>query len=186
MNLWYPVIPRRLILPTVRIALLGAVVAGLYGAVHDQISYSISPEYFTKMKFYQFAYADFGWPQRVFAAEIGFLASWYVGLVAGWILARLDLAELSVASGRRHVAKAVAILLIVAALSGCVGALIGVWATHDDLTPWQDWQTYFRLQDLRAFVIVAYLHRASYLGAVLGLLCAGVYVKKSNAAVPKE
>jgi hypothetical protein len=66
------------------ISLLGAVIAGLYGAVHDQISYSISPEYFTKMKFEQFSYADFGFPPRVCASEVGFLATWWVGLFAGW------------------------------------------------------------------------------------------------------
>ena len=44
------------------IAALGAVLAGCYGALHDQISYTISPEYFTKVKFEQFRYADFGWP----------------------------------------------------------------------------------------------------------------------------
>ena len=34
-------------------AALGAVLAGLYGVVHDELTYSISPEYFTRMKFAQ-------------------------------------------------------------------------------------------------------------------------------------
>src|SRR5437660_5973099 len=37
--------PRRLLWPTLRLALLGAAIAGAYGAVHDQVSYTISPEY---------------------------------------------------------------------------------------------------------------------------------------------
>lgn len=40
-------------------ALLGGLAAGLYGVLHDQVTYTISPEYFTKLKFEQFAYADF-------------------------------------------------------------------------------------------------------------------------------
>ena len=75
-----------------RMALLGAAIAGPYGALHDQISYIISPEYFTKMKFRQFSYADFGWPDRVFAAEVGFLATSWVGLFGGWFVARAGLA----------------------------------------------------------------------------------------------
>jgi hypothetical protein len=62
MNLLYPRFPANRLPAMTRIALLGAVVAGGYGAAHDQASYAISPEYFTKLKFRQFAYADFGWP----------------------------------------------------------------------------------------------------------------------------
>ena len=68
---------------------LGAVLAGLYGILHDEITYTISPEYFTRLKFYQFDYADFGLPPRVLVAEIGFLATWWVGFFAAWFLARL-------------------------------------------------------------------------------------------------
>ena len=76
MNIFFPVIPRKRLRAMFGIALLGAILAGCYGALHEQISFNISPEYFTKMKFDQFRYADFGWPARVFASEVGFLASW--------------------------------------------------------------------------------------------------------------
>ncbi len=70
-------------------AIAGALAAGMYGIAHDQITYSISPEYFTRMKFAQFRHADFGFPPRIFIATIGFLGSWWVGLIAAWFLARL-------------------------------------------------------------------------------------------------
>ena len=57
------------------VALIGAVIAGVYGVLHDQITYAISPEYFTHMKFKQFHYADVGLGDRVFVATIGFLAA---------------------------------------------------------------------------------------------------------------
>src|SRR5207253_1517616 len=118
---------------------------------------TISPEYFTKLKFHQFAWANLGWPPRAFAAEIGFLASWYVGLIAGWLLARLGLAELSLGPGQHHVARAMGILVAVAALTGGAGVLLGLWVTeNNDAAPWHEWRDYFRLQDLRSFIIVAY------------------------------
>jgi len=43
MNFLYPKFPANRLWAMVRIALLGAAIAGLYGALHDQISYSISP-----------------------------------------------------------------------------------------------------------------------------------------------
>ena len=56
-------------------AVTGALIAGAYGILHDQITYTISPEYFTKLKFEQFHYANFGLPRRVFVGEVGFLAT---------------------------------------------------------------------------------------------------------------
>ena len=95
MSFWYPIFPLRQLPAMIRITALSAIMAGCYGMLHDQVSYTISPEYFTKMKFHQFAWADIGWPPRVFASVIGFLASWWVGLIGGWLLARLGLAKLA-------------------------------------------------------------------------------------------
>lgn len=62
---------------------VAVIVAGLFGALHDQISYSVSHEYFTKFKFVQFAWAGADLPARVRVAEIGFLASWWMGIPLG-------------------------------------------------------------------------------------------------------
>jgi hypothetical protein len=40
----YPTLGPSLLLPMLGYAVLGALLAGLYGVVHDQITYSISPE----------------------------------------------------------------------------------------------------------------------------------------------
>ncbi len=182
MSFWYPQIPKQHLFAMIRIAALGGSLAGMYGACHDQVSYSISPEYFTKVKFRQFFYADFGLPERVFAAEVGFLAAGGVGLIAGWLLARAGLAELSLNSQRHHVVKAFAIVAVVGALTGFVGAVLGAAAAERDLSGWQSWQETVGIQDLRAFVIVAYLHWGSYVGAMLGVLGALIYVKWNREA----
>ncbi len=78
MNIFYPTMPAKRWSALLCMAGFGALAGGLYGAVHDQISFSISREYFTRMKFIQFAWADFGWPERLFAAEVGFLATWWM------------------------------------------------------------------------------------------------------------
>jgi len=159
------------------ITFLGAALAGIYGALHDQISYTISPEYFTKMKFQQFWYANFGWPQRVYASEVGFLASWWVGAIGAWLLARLGLDGFPPAMRRRYVAKAFAIVFGSAAIIGGAGLLLGTIVAHQgDLRDWKEFKDAFDLQDLPGFVIVAYLHAASYLGALVGVVAACAYV----------
>jgi hypothetical protein len=179
MNILYPRIPLKRLPAMLSIAFLGAILAGAYGALHDQVSYSISPEYFTKMKFDQFSYANFGWTHRVFASEVGVLASWWVGLIGGWILARLGLDRLSWPERRRHISKAFAIVFATAMIVGAIGLALGTSvAHHTDLTGWKDWRDNLDLHDLPSFVIVAYLHWASYLGALLGIVLAAVYVRK--------
>jgi hypothetical protein len=165
-----------------RIAFLGAIIAGGYGALHDQISYAISPEYFTRLKFRQFDYADFGWRPRIFASEVGFLGSWWVGLFAGWFLARAGLAELSAPARRSCTLESFAILLAVTAVAGIGGAVLGLAVTQSgDLGAWDHWRRSLELEDLRAFVIVAYLHAAGYLGALTGLVLAIAWVRRSLA-----
>jgi hypothetical protein len=186
MNIWHPKLSFKRWLTVFRIALACTVLAGVYGAVHDQISYTISPEYFTRMKFHQFRYANFGWPQRVFAAEVGFLATWWVGLIGGWILARLGLAELAEARKGTAVLTAFAMAAGMAVLTGAVGAGFGVVAARSDLAGWKEVQDALELLDLPAFVIVAYLHAASYIGGLLGLVCAAVYVRRNLECRPSS
>jgi hypothetical protein len=157
-------------------AVLGAVVAGMYGVVHDQVTYSISTEYFTRLKFAQFHYANFGLPPRIFVAEIGFLATWWVGLFGAWFLARVTVPSMSRTDAWRHNLRGFAIMLGVAALGTFTGYLYGL-GELGPLTQWQRLATALHIQDLPAFVRVAYIHNASYLGGLAGLIVALVYVR---------
>jgi hypothetical protein len=49
--------------------------AGLFGMVHNQISYSVSNEYFTKFKFIQFRLLDSTIPEEFVPPKLGFLHS---------------------------------------------------------------------------------------------------------------
>jgi hypothetical protein len=180
-NILYPRIAWKRLPAMLAITFLGAALAGIYGALHDQLSYSISPEYFTKMKFQQFWYANFGWPQCVYASEVGFLASWWVGGIGAWLLARLGLDGFPPATRRRYVARAFAIVFGSAVIIGGAGLLLGTIVSHQsDLRGWKEFKDAFDLQDLPGFVIVAYLHAASYLGALVGVIAAGLYVWRTD------
>jgi hypothetical protein len=182
MNVLYPVFPAGRLPTMLRVALLGAAVAGTYGALHDQVSYAISPEYFTKMKFRQFAWADVGLPPRAFASEVGFLATWWVGLIAGWFAARAGLAELPPPQRGRCTARCFGIVLAVVPAVGLAGALLGyAVALAGDLREWSDVRFVYGIDDLRGFVVVAYLHGGGYLGALVGLVAAVVYVRRCLA-----
>jgi hypothetical protein len=48
MNLFYPRISLRQIGQMTAFGVAGALAAGVYGVAHDQITYSLGPEYFTR------------------------------------------------------------------------------------------------------------------------------------------
>ena len=158
------------------LALAGAIIAGCFGIIHDQITYTISPEYFTRMKFDQFRWADLGFPKRVFVAEIGFLATWWVGLVATWFLARLALPTFK--SPRTRVLQAVAKISAITTLFSVAGYLIGPWF-FGDRPGWHEGLQEMGVGNPRAFHQVAGVHLASYIGAVIGwILMMVVFFKK--------
>lgn len=140
-------------------------IAGCFGILHDQITYTISPEYFTRMKFDQFRAADFGLPPRVFVAEIGFLATWWMGLIAAWFLARIALPKFG--SPGKRVMKAIAMIVAITAVFGACGYFLGP-ALLDGRAGWAEALQEMGVTDVRFFHQVAGIHLGSYAGGLLG------------------
>lgn len=179
----------RYLLPVVRLADLGAmlivalcgiVAAGLYGALHDQVTYSISPEYYTNLKFDQFHYADFGLGNRVFVATIGFLATWWVGGMAGWLLGRWYIPGNTRAQAWRQIVRAIICMTLICFAFGLGAYCYGLYRGPDaDYSRWNAAFAYLRITDQWAFVRVAYIHNAGYLGGLVGLIVSLLVVRRS-------
>ena len=169
MNILYPVIAWRLLPRMLGIAVMGALVAGMYGVIHDQITFSISEEYFTQFKFSQFAYADIGLSQRGFVGEIGFLATWWVGFFGGWLMARMAVPVWPFRTALRKCAAGFAIMIGAALLAGLVGYILG--RIHSpDYSFWEREFDILTIMDIPAFARVGIIHNASYIGGLVGLI----------------
>lgn len=174
----YPQIKKTDLFPILKCALIGALVAGIYGIVHDQITFTISPEYFTKLKFKQFHYADFGFGDRVFTAIIGFLATCWVGLFIGYFFGRRFTQNQPRNDAVKNVRKGFLIVLV----SGLVFAT-GGWIYGYVVEPtaylygWSNILTSIGVVDGPAFMRVMYIHNASYAGVLVGLICAFIFIK---------
>lgn len=152
-------------------ALLGSLVAGAYGVVHDQITYSIGPEYFTQFKFYQFRWANPGMGERAFVSCIGFLATWWVGLVVGWLLARRMLPNQSRSVACRNILKGFAVVFVTGILFGLGGYVYGRFLSLEaDHSALADVFDRLRISDPQSFMRVGYIHNAGYLGGLVGLV----------------
>ena len=70
-------------------------------------------------------------------------------------------------------------------VAGIIGGVLGYYRrSNSDFGGWQDYAVMNGVRDLPAFVNVAYIHNAGYLGALVGLIGAVGYLKwkKNHAA----
>jgi len=167
----------------ISIMLLTALTSGLYGILHDQITYTLSPEYYTKLKFAQFAWADAGLGERWLVSTIGFVATSWLGLIGGWVLARRFVHGQRRAVAYRQTAEGLACILTTTAVGGCLGYAHGMWlGPGTDLSSWSWTIEQYGISDHWAFVRVAYIHNASYFGAALGLVAALLLIRPARQA----
>lgn len=153
------------------VSFASALLAGLYGIAHDQITYSLCPEYFTRLKFAQFSYADPGSSPRLFAGIIGFLATWWVGLIAGWFVARSIFPCATGSQAWSLLRSSVVIIIGSALLCAMLGGLLAALGGYDQAA-WERSLHSLSVEDIPAFITVAYIHNGSYLGALAGLVFA--------------
>ncbi len=153
---------------------VSALLAGVYGILHDQLTYSISHEYFTKFKYAQFGFepAWFG-GDRPTVIVIGFLATWWVGGIIGTILGSLGLLFPSAAAMRTALIRAIGLVYCTATAAGGAGFLYGKYYLVDDGV---DWWLPADLLDKSAFVTVGSIHNFSYAGGLMGLLIGALYL----------
>ncbi len=182
-NLLYPKFPIALLPAMLGYAVAGALVAGAYGLIHDQVTYSISQEYFTRLKFAQFHYANFGFPPRVFVAEIGFLATWWVGFCSAWFMARITVPAFPRAAAFRHTAGGILIILAFAFAASLAGYVLSLMH-GPDYSSWEDFTFMRRVTDVPNFVRVAYIHNAGYLGGLIGLVVAIIHLRMLKKGDP--
>ena len=158
------------------IVVLAVIAAGLYGIVHNQISYTVAPEYFTKFKFRQFGFVDTPLPERVRASMVGFFASWWMGIPIGLLVAAAGFIHRG--AGRMFRVSLWSLLIAVAftLLFGLGGLLYGCIQTENiDVAGYRGWFIPDDVTDLRRFLCAGYMHNSSYLGGVLAIFVAWAF-----------
>ena len=157
---------------------VSAILAGLYGVIHDQLTYSISAEYFTKFKYVQFGFepAWFG-GNRQTVGVIGFLATWWTGIIIGLGLGITGLIFSDHKKMWQAIKKAIGLTFCVAILTGFIGFLYGkFYLTKIGV----DWWLPESLVDKDNFIIVGSIHNFSYLGGLFGLVIGIVFLIRRN------
>jgi hypothetical protein len=138
---------------------LGLCVAGAYGAVHNQISYTVAPSYFHGHKFVQFGIPP-EYHNRLGAAAVGWRASWWMGQFIG---PPVLLFGLLVPGWKRYLSRALIAIGVVATTTLCVGlgALLYSVCAYPHAS---------------AFEHAGHMHTYGYLGGFLGILTGSGYM----------
>ena len=156
---------------------LAPLIGGIYGVIHDQITYTISEEYYTKFKFYQFGLMDMGneaiFPNpRIQVSIVGFLATWWMGVPIGIILGLVGLIH----KNSKHMfiitLKAFLVTMIVAFATGLLGLAYGSFYLAETGVNW--WLPE-NLLDKKSFISVGSMHNFSYIGGLTGLVAGIIY-----------
>lgn len=152
--------------------LIAVVMASLYGALHDQVTFTILPEYFTVFKFDQFGFQDWGNNNpRATTAWIGILATWWMGLFIGIFQSLVGLMHKDHKLMFRYVSNAILITLGITILFGIFGCIVGYFDYNSHL----DCCFPYEIKDKRSFIIVGAIHNYGYTGGQFGALAGIIY-----------
>ncbi|MEZ4923478.1 MAG: hypothetical protein R2780_09930 [Crocinitomicaceae bacterium] len=164
-------------LTLIKILVTACLLAGIYGILHDQLTYTISHEYYTKFKFYQFGFATVGdeaifdYP-RIYVGKVGFLATWWTGIPIGLILGLVGLVHKDHKQMYLVTFKALIITLLITLITGLVGLTIGFTILANSGV---DWWLPHNLIHKTNFIAVGSMHNFSYLGGGIGMIVGIVY-----------
>jgi hypothetical protein len=149
---------------------IAQLIAGGYGALHNQISYTVSSEYFTLFKFNQFHLQDNPSNNRIKAAIVGYRASAWMGFYIGIFIGLSGLVQKTPKLMALRTVEALGIVAAVTLFVGLIGLLRGYIITSDiNLEGYQNWYIPYILDNLRRFLCAGHMHNSSYLGGVIGI-----------------
>ena len=161
--------------PLLVIALIVAAIlmAATFGILHNQVSCTVSPDYFTRFKYIQFGIPETV-PLRLGAAIVGFGATWWLGLIIGPLMA---LTALRFSDSRRIWGEGLtadALVMAIAALFSLFGLFIGFQLFPVGSAPPSGHGFYSDVADIAAFNRAGTMHNSSYLGGIVGAFLAWV------------
>jgi hypothetical protein len=178
------------------VVLLSPFIGAFYGVLHDQITYTISEEYYTKFKFVQFGLAEWGggtnigtanapdiqlYNPRLGAAIVGALATWWVGLLIGIVLSLVGLLHRDAAAMFKVTLEAIAMTISIALVVGILGLLYGILFLG---TAPAAWNLPMHVLERADFMAVGAMHNASYLGGLIGLIASVSYSLRARYRLP--
>ena len=161
------------------ILLLSPILGAAYGIAHNQFTYTLSPEFYTKFMFLQFGLWDEAQfntnNHRGLVSMVGAMSTWWVGLIIGVVLGAIGMRQATWQRMLSVTVQSICISIFIAVLIGFGGFLYAFIMfpnlnaeTLASIVP-------STVIDQSNFYLVSTMHNFSYAGGAIGLLVAGVW-----------
>ena len=96
-------------------------------------------------------------------------------------MARVSVPAQSTATAIRLTLRGCVVILFCTLTAGIVGCFLGsIRATSGDFSAWRPLALTHGIEQIDRFVVVGYIHNAGYLGGLLGLILAIIYIVRST------
>jgi hypothetical protein len=147
--------------------MFACLLAGIYGAIHDQISYTVAPSYYHDFKFIQFA-IDPTLHNRLGASIVGWNASWWMGILIGLPIYVAGLFVRGHGEFCRAYLRAAMLVVLTALLIGLAALAFSFVLIDAQHLP--TWMAGRSVGNPVAFARAGTMHNYSYLGGFVGLI----------------
>ena len=152
---------------------LTPIIAGIYGAIHNQVSSEISPEYFTKFKIHQFRLTGMyekGINFNLIVGIIGFQATWTLGFPIGFLIGTMSFVRSRTSEILKNGLIGIATCIFTTFTSGSIGYIIGKMKPTEQITLDTSRYLFKYVEQKDKFYLAGSVHNAGYIGAGLGLI----------------
>ena len=175
------------LLTLILVALIASAIAGIYGVINDQITFTISSEYYTKYIFLQYNLVQVEGDSRIIHPRIlvvlvTFFSTWWFPLTSGLIIVIFNLIQNTWQKLFKTSFLAIMIAILITIISEIIGLIVGflIFAKLP--------KSYFiwcfipeNLQNFDNYISVGSMEVFSFIGGILGLLVGIFYsYKKRN------
>ena len=167
----------RKFLISILIIFSSTIIASIFGIIHNQVSYSISHEFFE-----DFLFGNFGTnklyitDKRIEASLVGIIGTYWVGLILGIIYALLYLFL-------KNPNKLKSVFAVIFSNIGfaILGSIVGFVVT-EFFVSWENAGIFidFGIQQPQNYVQAAYMNTGSYYGGFIGLIFGIIYLLKKD------
>ena len=165
------------IFKAILIVIISIILASIFGAIHNQISYSVSSEFFQSFLFGNFGTGDWNINNhRIEASIVGILGSYWVGLILGIIYLIIFL-FIDTNNNFKYIFKALLINLLLSLIGSILGYLVAHFFVSIESS---DIRMDFGVNHPQNYIEAAYMHEGSYYGGILGLLFGVAYLISQN------
>lgn len=163
--------------------------AALYGVVNDQITLTLSPEYFTVFKHSEFypllqAFGQEDAPVRIEALIVGTAATWWFGCLLGMFLGVAGTLgrrpRMTTATYLRAIGQVMLMTAVVSVTFGLIADLTEPWVNPSVA----DWPFLDGITAIRPAFAVGWWHNGAYAGALAGTVWACRRVRKQRLTTP--